>query len=108
MNTWHLTPTLARSFAAIGLAATVAIAQPAIAGTNPVVAHVNYADLALTTPEGQKTLQTRLNEAARQVCRFDSQGRLKTSRQENACYRETRQKVSVQMASVIRDNLLGG
>ncbi len=108
MNTWHLKSNFTKMAAALSLATAAMVAQPAMAGNGQVAVQVNYADLNLTTQEGQDELQSRLDKAAVQACRFDSQGRLNTSKTEIACHREARQKVSVQMASVIRDNQLGG
>ncbi len=108
MNTWHLTSKFTKTMAALGLATTALVAQPAMAEVGQVATHVSYNDLNLTTQEGQDELQRRLDKAAVQVCRFDAKGRLNTSKTEIACQREARQKVSVQMASVIRDNRLGG
>ncbi len=108
MNTWHLTSKLTKTMAALGLATAALVAQPAMAEVGRTAVQVNYADLNLTTPEGQDQLQSRLDKAAIQVCRYDAKGRLNTSRTEIACHREARQKVSVQMASIADDNRLGG
>lgn len=95
------TPTLALSAA---LAAAL-LASPAMAERTEAVP---YGDLNLATPEGQSTLQTRLNKAARNVCRFDDNNRLVTAEQENACYRVARKKVDVRFAEVVAANQRGG
>ena len=69
---------------------------------------VPYRDLDLTSVEGQAALQQRLDSAARRVCRFVDNGQLATPAEENACYRETRQTVDVQVAQLTTDVQRGG
>jgi len=69
---------------------------------------VSYRDLDLASVEGQAELQQRLDSAARRVCRFADDGALSTPSEENACYRETRQKVDLQVAQLTSETQRGG
>ena len=93
------------TFIAAALAAAVS-AGPAMAGEP--AERVSYRDLNLASAEGQAELQQRLDAAARRVCRFDSEGRLSSPADENACFRQTRQTVSVQFAQVVSSDRRGG
>ena len=95
----------ARTLTLSAALAAALLASPAMAERTEAVP---YGDLNLTTPEGQSTLQTRLNKAARNVCRFDDNDRIVTPEQENACYRLARKKVDVRFAEVVAANQRGG
>jgi UrcA family protein len=69
---------------------------------------VSYADLDLASAEGQAELQQRLNSAARRVCRFDDDGQIVPPEEENACYREARQRVDLQVAHLTSETQRGG
>lgn len=69
---------------------------------------VSYGDLNLASVEGQAELQQRVDSAARRVCRFADDGELVTPAEENACYRDARQKVDVQVAQLTADVQRGG
>ena len=69
---------------------------------------VSYSDLNLASVEGQAELQQRVDSAARRVCRFADDGELVTPAEENACYRDARQKVDVQVAQLTADVQRGG
>lgn len=96
--------------ALLGLALTAA---PALAG-EPTQVKVVYSDLDLTTPEGQKTLETRLDAAARKACDYDVRvtgSHLPTS-QSRTCYRKATERAQDVMATAIDNatasNRLGG
>ncbi len=108
MNTWHLKSKFTKMAAALGLATAAIVAQPAMAGSDRVTVNVAYGDLNLTTEEGQDELQSRVDRAAKKVCRIGGKRTLSNALAERACYQEAHKKVSVQMASLIRDNKLGG
>lgn len=89
--------------AAIGLALTAA---PALAA--PVA--VQYDDLDLTTASGQKTLDRRLDSAAREACGYDRMttgSRLRSS-EAAACYRETKSQMKEKVAALVSNANLGG
>lgn len=90
---------------AAGFATMTAVA-PAMAGAP--TERVSYADLRLTTAEGQAELQKRLNKAAWRVCLFDESGSLRSGDETAACYRQSRKDVAVQMAQILADQQLGG
>ncbi|MGV3554558.1 MAG: UrcA family protein [Croceibacterium sp.] len=69
---------------------------------------VSYRDLDLASVEGQAELQQRLDSAARRVCRFADDGQIVTAVEENACYREARQSVDVQVAQLTAEIQRGG
>ncbi len=90
-------------FAAAAALATAATAAPVLA--KDVV--VRYADLDLTTLEGQRTLSQRLNRAAKVACEFHAQAGT-PSRAAIDCYHQARAKASGQMARLVDDLRLGG
>ena len=69
---------------------------------------VSYRDLDLASVEGQAELQQRLDSAARRVCRFADDGQLVTPTEENACFREARQRVDLQVAQLTSEIQRGG
>ena len=69
---------------------------------------VSYRDLDLASAEGQAELQQRLDSAARRVCRFGDDGQIETPENENACYREARRNVAVQIAQLAAELQRGG
>ncbi|SFG22992.1 UrcA family protein [Novosphingobium sp. CF614] len=94
--------------ALLGLALT---ATPAFAGEATKV-QVMYKDLDLTTPEGQRKLERRLDMAAREACGYDQRvtGSHLPSAQSQACYKQARAKAKDSMAAAIgnADGRLGG
>jgi len=89
--------------AAIGLAIPAA---PALAGEITV----KYDDLALSTPEGQRTLDRRIHAAARKVCEADAPTTGTRIRSEDArrCVEDVKRQVKQQVAAVIEQQRLGG
>ena len=81
-----------RSLIPIILIATVAAAQPANAESRIV----SYADLDLTSPEGQATLDRRIATAVARVCGNDWPIALRFSRQVQRCRVETLADVQAQ------------
>ena len=72
------------------------IAAPAMAGEAPTIEKtrgVKYADLDLSTQEGQDRLRARMNAAARQVCGYSEiqVGTTFPDRHSRQCYKETRE-----------------
>lgn len=81
--------------AAIGL---VAAAQPAFAESKAI----SYSDLDLSTEEGMKELDSRIDLAAKNVCGFadDKFGSRMPSREARACYKEARADIAKRMAQL--------
>lgn len=94
--------------AALGLAL---IATPTMANDTPAQStSVQFDDLNLSTPEGQKKLDRRINAAARQVCQV-SQGITGTrvkSRGQSACLKKARKSATKQVAAMISEAQRGG
>ncbi len=90
--------------------ALVATAAPAIAGDKDAPStSVTFADLNLSTPEGQEMLDNRIDAAARAICQMDSQRtgtRINTS--ERRCYTNAKKSVKQQVATLIEDTQRGG
>jgi len=103
-----------RTLASIAMATAVALAaMPASAETNTAAntaqfRTVSYADLNLTTAEGQATLQRRLDSAAWNVCQFDTDGMLRTAQDHGSCYRAARKDVAIRVAEITADFQRGG
>lgn len=77
---------------AAALTAGALIAAPAHAAKDEgATVHVRYADLDLSTQEGQGTLERRLDHAAQEVCGIDprTSGRALPTTESRSCYRET-------------------
>lgn len=90
-------------FAAAAALATVAAATPVLA--KDVV--VSYADLDLSTDQGQHDFARRIDRAARKACEFEADGRL-PSHSAMTCFRQARIKAKTQMASIVESTRLGG
>ncbi|WP_311202109.1 UrcA family protein [Novosphingobium mangrovi (ex Huang et al. 2023)] len=100
--------TLAAALAGLALTATPVLAET----TTKVRVEIN--DLDLTTPEGQRTLELRLDTAAREACGYDQRttgSRLPTATA-RACYKQAHAKAQDIMATAIArasdDARLGG
>ena len=100
--------TLAIATAALGLALT---ASPALAD-NPESQSVDidFAGIDLSTPEGQRILDQRIERAARQVCDvYQSRtGSRIRSREVRECLTQARASARSQVASIIEDQRRGG
>ena len=98
---------------AIG-AATLALAfttSPALAnGSEIATKDVEYADLNLSTPEGQARLQQRIESAAKSVCSaYEHQtGTRLRSPEHTACLATARASGKKQMAAIVADQRRGG
>lgn len=94
--------------ATVGLAVTAA---PAFAGSEGKQSiDVSFADLNLSTPEGQETLDNRIEAAARKACGIDkvrTGTRIKSS-SATRCYNSAMTSVKRQVASAIADQQRGG
>lgn len=85
--------------ALFGLALTT---TPALAGEAYKV-RVETNDLDLTTPEGQRTLEERLDNAAREACGYDQKitGSRLPAAKARSCYRQAQSKAKDIMATAI-------
>lgn len=95
---------------ALAAAATMLTAAPALADEAGPDMVVRYADLDLTTEAGQKTLEWRIDAAAKRFCGVGAQttgSRLKSS-QASQCYREAKRLATQQFAALIGDERMGG
>ena len=103
-----LASTVAPLAAACGLA-LAASAAPASAKT--VSVDVAYADLDLTSPQGQSALDRRIDTAARQICGGDQQRtgtRIVDNARMRVCVAEVKARAASEVAAVMRDRQLGG
>lgn len=90
---------------ALALLAAAAIAVPA----TPVFAkqvRVDYSDLNLSHPEGQKRLQSRVRSAAREVCDYFDQ-RIANAETRD-CMDHALSQANVRVATVIEERANGG
>lgn len=100
--------TFAIAAAAVGLAVT---ATPALAGNSIIkTVEVTAAGLDLSTVEGQRILDKRVEAAARKVCGVEtvSTGSRIKSLNERACYKKALAGAKRQVASAVADRQLGG
>jgi UrcA family protein len=76
----------------LALALAVAVAAPATAADEAPRVAVRYADLDLSTTQGQRELDRRLQKAAREVCGTQEKitGSRLGSEHSRECYREVR------------------
>ena len=99
---------LASIAAPIGLA-LAAFATPAAAQTISV--DVSYADLDLTSPQGQAVLDRRIHSAAREICGGNEQrtgSRIVMNTKMRTCIAEVKAKAATQVAAAKRERQLGG
>lgn len=92
---------IALSAAAVALSATPSFAKDIA---------VSYGDLNLSTIEGQKTLERRLDRAAKKACGYDvsiTSTRLSSPKTE-ACYAKAKASAQTTVAMLIEDARLGG
>ena len=100
--------TLALATATLGLALT---ATPALAGSDDFHSQkVSFAGLDLSTVEGQRMFEQRVDRAARKVCGLDERriGTLIRSNEAQDCVVKARAAARNQMASIIEDQRRGG
>jgi UrcA family protein len=92
--------------AAAAFGAAAVFAAPAAAES----VGIQYADLDLSTKDGQEKLERRIDSAARTACGMDKvvTGRFTPSTAQRTCYRETKTSVHDQIAQAIaRGNTRG-
>lgn len=90
-------------FAAAAALATVATATPVLA--RDVV--VSYADLDLTSAQGQHDFARRIDRAAKLACDYHPDGHI-AARDAAHCYRQARTRATTEMASRVENQRLGG
>lgn len=105
-----LAKTLTHALAAVGLAG--AAITPALAGdaAAPRTIAVATADINLATVKGQKTLDQRIELAARTVCRTTSvtTGSRIMSQEARACLAKARTSAQAQVAALMANKQRGG
>lgn len=71
---------------------------------------IPYHDLNLSTAEGQKTLDRRIDKAAREFCGLDqtTTGSRISSRESRQCYADTKKQAQKQFAALLDERRLGG
>jgi UrcA family protein len=93
------------------LAATMIVvaSTPALAETGPDMI-VRYADLDLSSEAGQKTLESRIDAAAKKYCGVGDQrtGTRLGASKAKVCYREAKRLANQQFAAIISDERRGG
>jgi len=94
---------------ALALAAAVLAAPVAAADEAPSVG-VRYGDLDLTSEEGQRQLDRRLERAAREVCGLNEKvvGSHLRSQHSRECYREARRDLDQQYAQLVSRKAAAG
>lgn len=95
---------------AIAAMATILTAQPALAQQVGPDMVVKYSDLDLSSKAGQKTLESRIDAAAKKFCGVGEQTtgtRLKSS-EAGKCFREARRLANQQFAVLVNDARRGG
>jgi UrcA family protein len=104
-----LAKTLTHTLAALGLAG--AAITPALAGeTQRMTIAVSTADIDLATAKGQRTLDQRIEKAARTVCRTTSvtTGSRIMSQESQACLAKARSAAREQVAVLVAEQQRGG
>lgn len=96
--------------AAGSMAALIGTAAPALAQSKGGDLVIVYSDLDLDTAKGQKTLEQRIDRAAREFCSMDRKatGSRVRSNQASECYKQARTMAKQQMAKLLDDKRLGG
>ena len=95
---------------AAALAAATMIATPVVAAeAEGITVAVRYSDLDLSTQEGQRALERRMENAAEQVCGIDrrTSGVALPSNESMRCYRETVKNFERQIAAVAEQQQRG-
>ncbi|PEQ12156.1 hypothetical protein B2G71_13530 [Novosphingobium sp. PC22D] len=95
-----------QTLTALAAAAVTLSAAPAFAKDIAV----SYADLNLASVEGQKTLERRIDRAAKKACGYDvsiTSTRM-NSPQTMACYNKAKAGAQTTMAMLVEDARLGG
>jgi UrcA family protein len=89
---------------------TILAGAPALAEEMNDDMIVRYADLDLSTEAGQKTLETRIDAAAKKYCGMGEQrtGTRLSSSKAKVCYREAKRLANQQFAAIISDERRGG
>jgi UrcA family protein len=93
----------------LALAATAAFAVPAAAATQTTTRGVQYKDLDLSTDAGQKVLEDRLDNAAREVCGMNEKyvGSRVVPRESRDCYRDAREQLGAQISKLVKKSAAG-
>lgn len=95
-----------RSIIAIAAMGAALVTSPGFANEM----NVDYRDLNLTTIEGQKRLEYRIESAAKKVCGYNEvkTGSRVKSTEFHRCYAKAKASAQKQMAAIVDDQRLGG
>lgn len=90
--------------------AAIATAVTALPASAQQSMSVPYRDLNLNSVEGQEVLDTRIDQAARKICRYDeiTTGSRARSKEVKSCYRQAKAQAKKQFAEVVEAQQLGG
>lgn len=97
-----------KSLIALAAIGTMFNAAPAFAGD--VTVNVKYSDLNLASVEGQKTLEFRIDQAAKKACGYKKihTGSRAGGADAQKCYVDAKKAAKSQIAAVVDDARLGG
>jgi UrcA family protein len=103
-------PLYASLLAVAATMAVFAVPDAAMAQTQKTAETVQISDLDLSTEAGQRTLDRRIDRAARKACQLDSvrTGSRMASPSATACYKEALRKTQTQVADRLADTRQGG
>lgn len=95
-----------KTFISIATMAALAATTPAYAGS----VSIEYRDLDLTSAAGQKVLETRIDQAAREICGINQvrTGTRMQSADAKRCYAKAKQQATQHMATLVENERLGG
>lgn len=97
--------------AACGIAFPAVSAQAGVSSPHDVrTVRVEYGDLNLATPQGQKRLNRRVEFAARKVCGYygTANASIMESVDARACYKQAKAGALTQFAAVVEQRAKGG
>jgi UrcA family protein len=103
-------PVLAPVLAILATAAVFSVPDTAMAQTQKTTETVKISDLDLSTEAGQRTLDRRIQRAARAACKLDTvrTGSRIASPSATACYNEALRSTQTQVADQLADTRQGG
>ena len=92
----------------IALAASCAVLAAVPAAAEEM--SIQTSDLNLSTPEGQKILERRIDVAARKICGTDrtNTGTRLRSREADACFRDAKAAAQKRLSALVAERQLGG
>lgn len=96
----------------MALAGAALLASPAVAATETEqrTTGVSYQDLDLSTEQGRKELNDRIEDAAKEVCGYGERatGSNMTSTESRRCFRDAKRQLDRHFADIVEDMRRGG